>query len=129
MQIDVFEQMKEHLKVRSDILLEHVEQQFDVQRTKVKIEITGDGKVKVNSLSIEASKNLIYFSGVEIRLEAIAEDGYEFAGWNGAVRSEQTVIYVDPAEVGRIKAKFIKEGSGRDLLEDGLEERTSISVP
>ena len=128
-QYDVLEQIRDHLKIRPEVLLAHIEQQFSARPTKVKVDIIGDGTVLINSLSIEVSKNFTYFSGVEIRLEAIAHDGYEFVRWTGAVRSQQTIIYVDPAEAGRIKAKFVKEGSGGNLLEDGLEERTSISIP
>ena len=128
-QSDILRQMQIHLKARPKVLLEHIEQQFGTQPTKVNVEIKGDGVVKINSLEIDRSKNFTYFSGVAIRLEAIPKDGYRSAGWSGDLRSDQTVIYVDPAKTGRIKAKFVKEGSGGHLLEDGLEERTSISIP
>ena len=129
MRTDDLEQMKEHLMLRPDVLMRHIEQQFSVQRSIVQLEFSGAGKVKVNSLTVEASRSLGYFSGIEIRLEAIAQDGYEFVEWSGTIRSEQTVLYIDPTDATRIKAKFAKKGSGGYLLQDGFEEGTSIGIP
>jgi hypothetical protein len=46
-----------------------------------------------------------YFSGVPVRVEAVPNAGYSFAGWEG-VEADGPVITIDPAELSTITAVF-----------------------
>jgi len=101
---------------------EHIYQQivsrFNLGATTnftVDINIPNSGFVKLNTILLSPSFpginqnpypfNATYFPGIPVRLEAIAEAGYTFVGWQGH-NSNDPVITVDPANLNTIVALF-----------------------
>lgn len=76
------------------------------------------GLVKLNSMLISDQTpgipsnpypfEAVYFAGIPVRLEAIADAGYRFDGWTG-YESNEPVITVDPAIIDDITAIFVYE--------------------
>lgn len=125
---DLVEQMSRLLEQRPKYLIGHIAKHFQVKPMEIDLWVSAGGEVKVNSVDYSGHKKLTYFTGNQIRLEAIPKSGYRFAGWGGTNHSNETVLYADPKDLSKLKVKFVKE-LGRDSLQDALEERTPIGVP
>ncbi len=62
---------------------------------KITLQSTPGGVVRLNSLTLKPAEmpwNGIYFTGNAVQLEAIAEPGYQFDGWSGAVTSSDSAV-------------------------------------
>lgn len=78
--------------------------------TNVTIEASTGGYVRINNF-IDVAENEISFKGkyfpeFTITLEAIALEGYTFAGWSGDVKGDSMVIEVNPKDGMMIIANY-----------------------
>lgn len=128
MPTDIAEQMSKALVERPQQLIGHIADQFNVQPVEMDLHASNGGRVLINSIEVSGSKKLIYFQGNVVRLEAIPQPGFQFTGWSGKVQSAESVVYADPSELAKVKAKFVRELGGHSL-EDALEEGSAIGVP
>lgn len=80
------------------------------------VEAQNAGKIKVNTVVIEPSTpgvtenpypwNGIYFNGVPIKLTALANPGYVFSHWSGAINSTEETIEFNPEGTVNLTAHF-----------------------
>ncbi len=96
---------------RPSIVKEHIKNQFNLPNFHP-ITITNEdiskGNVKINdNLNIqELSWTGDYFETVPIKLEAVAEAGYEFSHWSGDLYSTQKTINIDLSESFEVTPNF-----------------------
>ncbi|MEO8066433.1 MAG: CotH kinase family protein [Flavobacteriales bacterium] len=87
------------------------------------------GHVEVEDLPLPAlPARLTAFSGVPLRLKAVAAEGFEFAGWKQLEGSD--VITIDPRKTHKLTAVFRRTGtSSHHRLQESGEDRLAIGVP
>ena len=103
---------------RPEYMREQLIEQFNLSGTAgftLDVNTQNAGYIKINqTLLAEGTDGLsgqiypfeaTYFSGVPIRLEAVPDAGYSFAGWEG-IEADGPVITADPADLSTITAIF-----------------------
>lgn len=87
------------------------------------------GHVHVEDLPLPSlPARLSVFSGVPLRLKAVAAEGYEFAGWKQMEGSD--TITIDPRRTHKLTAIFRQVGtSSHHRLQQSGEDRLAIGVP
>lgn len=113
------ETMKNFAQFRQSWMRQYIRQFFNLESqvpVKVSISGPGHGHVKVNTVDIHfdtkgtaekpAPWRGTYFSGVQIRLEAIPGAGYVFSHWEGSAEGDSALITGDPSTFSNITAHF-----------------------
>ena len=100
------ESIREFLRRRPSYVYNQMKSYFNIEDTvKIQIRIVGDGKVKLNSLTIDQEIWYgTYMSGIPISLEAQPAPGANFVEWTGL--SNLHSIEINPAENQEIIAVF-----------------------
>ena len=96
--------------------IEHLKDTFELAGAAcaVTIETSGGGRVIVNSTEAYTQDNVwdaIYISGLSMTFTAEANDGWQFAGWEGSIVSKDNSVVVLLTEEGlSLKAVFVPKG-------------------
>jgi len=102
-------QLTEHLR-------QHLVEEFGLEgQARMWLEAAPQegGSLRVNTLAVDALPwSGIYFQGVPVRIEALPEPGYEFAGWSDSTLPDTSAVSVDLAGDYRLTARFASQGSG-----------------
>lgn len=110
--LDEIEIIREYVQHRPDSVRGHIKDYFDLSRpVKFRLKQSEGGTVRVNSLMITPPDwEGLYFREVPITLEAIPEEGFYFAGWEGtSIESNHPVLTSNLASDTEIEAVFKKE--------------------
>jgi len=104
--------MIDYARMRPHYQRQHLREYFDLGEDKtISLNISPEqaGVIKVNSVIIESSTpglssnpypwQGIYFSDVDIQLEAIPAFGFVFSHWEGAVHSAENPLTIAPSEL------------------------------
>lgn len=134
--------MRDFAQNRTDVMRSNLNNYFNLggnESLTVNVNDTEAGFIKVNSMVISSElagvpENAypwtgIYFKNVPVRLIAVPNAGYEFAGWTGTNTSENDTIFVEMDEMASITAHFTEglfEGDEMNpvafVLSDGMYE-------
>lgn len=97
-------------KYRPSYVREHISNYFNLDGTyQIRIEIEEGGYVNVNKrILVDDNFQGIYFKEVDVEIEAIAKDGYEFIGWFGDKTMAQHKIVVNEKDNINLVARFQK---------------------
>ena len=104
------------LTVRHEFALKNLKHAFDLEgaECEVTVETKGAGAVRINTsyaYSESGTWTGTYLSGLTVTLTAEAEDGWEFAGWEGIAESDDETVSVTLEDGGaELKAVFVKTG-------------------
>ncbi len=95
---------------RPKYVREHIINHFNLTGLyQLHIEQSEGGFVKVNSIKVDNTTwNGVYFKGIDIELEAIPEDGYQFVSWNGDKISNNKTIVINGNSDIELKVSFQK---------------------
>ncbi len=104
---------------------QHLVDFFDLEDTvsvSFNVSDIDHGFIRVNTIDIKPDSPGIkndpwpwkglYFRGIPIRVEAVANDGFRFSHWEGSLQSDTAVIITDPAGLKWLTAHFIAEEEG-----------------
>lgn len=103
------------LKNRYNYFPEQMNKVLSLGTTKtntVTINTSVGGSIKVNGIPIKFTNSKWeghYFSGYKIKIEAVPNSGYEFAGWSGGYDGTSPKITVDPSKALSLTANFTKK--------------------
>ncbi|MBL4755113.1 MAG: CotH kinase family protein [Flavobacteriales bacterium] len=99
--------VREFGRERSEYQMQHLMEQFNLKGT-VELEIQAtNGRVMINGLSLpKGTFHGTFFKGVELRMTAIPEVGYLFAGWSGSSDEASGEIHLTPSGSLALKANF-----------------------
>ncbi len=112
---EMLESMRFFVSERPSYQRQHILEYFDLDgMVQVTIDPNPNGIIKINSVDVqspagdEGSEQWtgIYFSGAPVHLEAIAQDGYQFVGWEGAGELNGQAVTLDLQNDITIKAIF-----------------------
>ena len=103
--------LSEFFEKRAQYTLQHMQDFLQLENNLVNltIEIKGNGKIIVNSISPKFNNGKWsgnYFTRIPILLWAIPGEGYEFKGWSGSVEYSQQIIEIQLKEKSSIIAVF-----------------------
>lgn len=106
-EIKILENFAKH---RPSYVREHISNYFNLDGTyQLRIEIEEGGYVNINKrIIIDDNFQGIYFKEVDVYVEAIAKDGYEFIGWFGDKIMAQQKIVVKEKDNINLVARFQK---------------------
>ena len=94
---------------RPDFVRQHIRDYFDVDMVSLTTDVAapGGGKILINqaAMPVEATTGL-YFQGVPMRITAVADYGYRFAGWQGLIAGQSAVATITPLDDGALTAFF-----------------------
>ena len=103
---------------RSKYIRQDIMEYFDLSGTSpIQIEMTEGGKVKINSLVLEANGGTwegIYFHDVPIAIDAIPEPGFVFVGWEGGNQSQDKNLTMSLSQPVYLKAIFKSDNSNKN---------------
>ncbi|MGB7606066.1 MAG: CotH kinase family protein [Lutisporaceae bacterium] len=108
--LEEVEVMKNFAVERPKYMRQYIAEYFDLSGTAaIRVEVSGGGIVKVNSLNITHTPTTwegVYFKDIPITIEAVAEPGYVFAGWEGSNKTQEKTITIKPSQSIQLKAIF-----------------------
>jgi hypothetical protein len=105
--------MREFARSRPGYARYHIKNNFGLggyaKLTFLNNSING-GKIKVNEVEIiHSSTTIKFFRDIPVRIEAIPNPGYQFAGWQGLLTSSEDSIAITLIEDDSITANFIPQ--------------------
>ena len=106
------------LTERHAYAVEHLKYAFDLtgEACEVTLETGEGGTIQINTTQAISKDGMwtgTYLSGMEITLTARAEDGWEFAGWEGDIHSGEESLTAQLTDAGiTLKAVFVRSGGG-----------------
>ena len=83
---------------------------FEKKKYPLTVNIEGEGEVLEEI--VNSGRTTDYDSGTTVKLTAVPTEGWEFAGWTGAIESTELEVQLLVSESKEIKAIFIKILSG-----------------
>ncbi|MEQ9378959.1 MAG: CotH kinase family protein [Imperialibacter sp.] len=110
------ENVRSFLPKREPFAIEHLQEYFSIgERSAITIETNGasGGVVKLFDKVLPELSTASYFDEVELKLTAIANDGFLFSHWeveNQTISSEELIIA--PTETSNIVAHFVENPDG-----------------
>ncbi len=115
--------MQDQFSIRSEQVRNHIESNFSLpNQVDLMLDVHPAGAGKIHISTIEPTDypwNGIYFNGVPIKIEAIANPNWIFSNWgnNGLITDQLNAIFLDTLDVSTIQfdAYFIQDVTG---LED-----------
>ena len=115
--------MQDQFSIRSEQVRNHIESNFNLpNQVDLTLDVHPAGAGKIHISTIEPTEypwDGIYFNGVPIKLEAIANPNFIFSNWgnNGLIVDQLNAIFLDTLDVNTIQfdAYFIQDVTG---LED-----------
>jgi Secretion system C-terminal sorting domain/CotH kinase protein len=120
------------LTERNDQVRDHIESNFNLpNQVDLVLDVHPNGAGKIHISTIEPEDypwNGIYFNGVPIKIEAIANPGYTFMNWgnNGIISNVLSSVYLDTLDVTAIQFDAYFTGSGLGI--DETNSNLSYSV-
>jgi hypothetical protein len=119
---------RDELTERSNQVRDHIENNFNLpNQVDLVLDVHPAGAGKIHISTIEPGTypwNGIYFNGVPIKIEAIANPGFNFSNWgnNGIIANVLSPVYLDTLDVTAIQFDAYFTGSGL-----GLKEQTEFN--
>jgi len=77
---------------------------FEKKKYPLTVNIIGEGEVLEEI--VNAGRTTEYDSGTTVKLTAVPAEGWEFAGWNGAIESTELVVQLLVSEAKTLSATF-----------------------
>lgn len=118
--------MQSQVSLRSEQVRNHIQGNFNLpNQVDLVLDVHPAGAGKIHISTIEPSDypwNGIYFNGVPIKIEAIANSGYNFANWgsNGLVTDLLNAVFLDTLDVSSIQFDAYFEAWGVGIAENSL---------
>lgn len=105
---------------RPSNLRNHVRNFFDSGLDgTITINSNSGGKIKINTIYLnqgDLTWNGTYYAGVPIEIKAIADEGYKFDGWSGAVNSSISAISLNVERTTILTASFSVDTSKSSVI-------------
>jgi len=117
--------LQEQLSIRSGEVRNHIENNFGLPNQvdlTLDVHPAGAGHIHISTIEPEDDEypwNGIYFNGVPIKIEAIANFGYNFSNWgnNGLITDVLNEVFLDTLDVTSIQFDAYFEESGAGISE------------
>lgn len=115
---------RDQLNERSNQVRNHIENNFNLpNQVDLTLDVRPAGAGKIHISTIEPGTypwSGIYFNGVPIKIEAIANPGFTFSNWgnNGIIANVLSPVYLDTLDVASIQFDAYFTGSGLGLSEN-----------
>jgi hypothetical protein len=109
--------MQDQFQLRTDNVRDHIEYNFNLpNQVDLVLDVHPAGAGKIHISTIEPTDypwSGVYFNGVPIKIEAIANDNYIFSNWgnNGLIANQLNAVFLDTLDVTSIQfdAYFVQD--------------------
>jgi hypothetical protein len=109
--------MQDQFELRTDNVRDHIEYNFNLpNQVDLVLDVHPAGAGKIHISTIEPTDypwNGVYFNGVPIKIEAIANNNYLFSNWgnNGLIANQLNAVFLDTLDVSSIQfdAYFVQD--------------------
>ena len=95
---DEIAHVKEFIRERPDALRQHLVEAFSLSGTQfltLTVNEVEGGRILVEGLPLPSTPFTgVYFRDMPLRLTAVAEPGYQFAGWEGSITSREETVSI-----------------------------------
>jgi len=109
--------MQDQFELRTDKVRDHIEYNFNLpNQVDLVLDVHPAGAGKIHISTIEPTDypwSGVYFNGVPIKIEAIANNNYLFSNWgnNGLIANQLNAVFLDTLDVNAIQfdAYFVQD--------------------
>ncbi|MBP6390014.1 MAG: CotH kinase family protein [Flavobacteriales bacterium] len=124
--------IKEHITRRAEFLLRDLARYVGIRATEIRITAPSahEGSMVLEGIVLTPGKHVLRtFEHVPLRWRAVPAEGMEFAGWKG-IDATLPEVSVRAGTANQVQPLFRAEGrSGRNGLQQRLEDRLAVRVP